>query len=90
MTTKKALSLELLRAQLNYIMEQHSFATEMDAGFDAGEWSGPEHDKIIQRELSAFQTKHGLSDDTMALLLHAPEPADPYEFDSVHGRTANA
>lgn len=45
------------------VMEKHALAADMDAGFDAGEFSGPAHDQMEQREITALAEANGFTFD---------------------------
>lgn len=42
------------------MLEEQERGEEMDAGFDAGEWSGPAHDKIREELMEKIAKKHGV------------------------------
>lgn len=43
------------------ILSDHSEAEDYDAGFDAGEFSGPAHDKMAEEEISALAERNGFT-----------------------------
>src|SRR4051812_11944034 len=87
--------------ELRALAGMHSEAAEYDAGFDAGEFSGPAHAEMEAREALAILKKYGFTWRSLAeelkergvsskwVYFNVPRPEDPYENDSVHGRNAN-
>jgi hypothetical protein len=63
-------SREQLTAELARIFAEHEAGSEADAGFDGGEFSGPEHSRMLARALEDFQARHNLSDAEMHALTH--------------------
>jgi hypothetical protein len=51
------------------IVERHNLAAEMDAGFDAGEWSGPAHDAMEMDALADLANQHGLTFDQLDTMM---------------------
>ena len=47
-------------SQAFQIMHSHAMGAEMDAGFDAGEWSGPAHDEMEYEALQKLAAKNGV------------------------------
>ena len=45
------------------IMQAHSVGADMDAGFDAGEFSGPAHSRMEQREIEELAKANGFTFD---------------------------
>jgi hypothetical protein len=43
------------------IMDAHSIGADMDAGYDAGEFSGPTHSRMEQDEITELVEKHGFT-----------------------------
>lgn len=50
---------------------------EMDAGFDGGEWSGPEHDRIFLRRVKWCIAKLGLTTREATALLNTFTGLEP-------------
>ena len=85
------------------LSRDHDEAAEFDAGFDAGEWSGPAHADAEEREQEAIAHKYGykhasalwkaIAERTNAKWMFFNFPPclrrDEYESDSTHGRNAN-
>jgi hypothetical protein len=53
------------------VIERQQGGEEMDAGFDAGEFSGPAHAEILDRLLDEVAGKHGLSRTELDAALNA-------------------
>lgn len=55
------------------IYQQHEIGAAADAGFDGGEWSGPEHDRMMTRRLDRIAQQLGFADADAAdrILYHA-------------------
>ena len=84
------------------IRKSHALAAEMDAGFDAGEFSGPAHGDMEQAETVAAVARFGftpaefnreLAVRTAARFAYFSglqvDAGDQYENDSVYGKGAN-
>jgi hypothetical protein len=48
-------------------------AAEMDAGFDAGEFSGPAHDRLLERRINDLAYEYGFSVTRVYRLMYALE-----------------
>lgn len=90
--------------ELRKLANSHALGAEMDAGFDAGEFSGPAHADAEADEQRVIARRYGFStvsalykaieDRTSARWVHFNMPPvmgeeDEFEHDSVHGRAAN-
>ena len=62
MTIDKATIQEVAEKALE-IMEAHEIGAEMDAGFDAGEWSGPAHGRMEEQEIAELAATFGFTYD---------------------------
>lgn len=47
------------------IQADHAYGAEADAGFDAGEFSGPEHDRMEDAELHKLAERYDVDFDEM-------------------------
>jgi len=52
------------------IMEAHALGAEMDAGFDAGEWSGPAHDEAERAQLEVLADEYGFTGEEFETLVY--------------------
>lgn len=52
------------------LLDQHAQAADLDAGFDAGEFSGPEHGRMLEKAIEEFRRKNDLSETQIARLLN--------------------
>lgn len=50
----------------NEIYAQHEEIADIDAGFDGGEFSGPAHDRMAEREVEQMAQKEGYTLDQVA------------------------
>lgn len=57
----------------NRIFQEHAIGEDLDAGFDGGEWSGPCHDRILQKRLDHIARQLGLADAEQAFRLFEPD-----------------
>lgn len=53
------LSLHDLAVEAIEIYVRHAEAAEYDAGFDAGEFSGPAHSRVADDKVAALAAEHG-------------------------------
>lgn len=62
--------------EVERIMAAHEEAAGFDAGFDGGEFSGPAHSRMEQREIDECCKKHGLDHEVVwgEVLRRANEP----------------
>lgn len=42
----------------------------LDAGFDGGEWSGPQHAEMLEDDLNALAKTHGLTMDNLEIAMN--------------------
>lgn len=56
------------------IMQAHEEGADMDAGFDGGEFSGPAHADMAQREIAELAKSHGFTpeeiEDEMMMVIN--------------------
>lgn len=56
------------------IMQAHEEGADMDAGFDGGEFSGPAHARMAQKEIAELATACGFTyeevDDEMMMVIN--------------------
>lgn len=55
------LSLKEVVEKANEIYNAHEYGAEMDAGFDAGEFSGPAHHRMAEREIESIAVANGFT-----------------------------
>lgn len=53
------------------LAREHRENAPLDAAFDAGEWSGPAHDRALNREATVVLQNAGLSSDELGALVTA-------------------
>lgn len=54
-------TLSVIASRIKHIFDSHMEAAELDAGFDAGEFSGPSHYRMASRETEVALTESGWS-----------------------------
>lgn len=62
-------------AQAGKIFEAHAEGAHADAGFDAGEFSGPAHSEMEHKEVSALAEAHGFTFEDVMSELHQQDIA---------------
>ena len=69
------------------IMYAHNEGAEMDAGFDAGEFSGPAHDDMMEKEITELASANGFTyDQVYGELMKRANEEYPDPFLSHYGR----
>jgi hypothetical protein len=69
-------------AQAQEIIQSHALGAEADAGFDAGEWSGPAHADMEEKALRQLAAANNVDfDDLMVALQYGEDPLGAW-----HGR----
>ncbi len=58
------------------IIEQSEMAADADAGFDAGEFSGPAHGKMLEQKLTELAKQNYFTYETLMQMLNDAEHQD--------------
>jgi hypothetical protein len=68
MTATRPTLRELAQSAIK-IYQRHAEAADADAGFDAGEWSGPAHSERAEREVDELAESYGYTADELEIEL---------------------